>query len=74
MTQITLRARLTRPPILIAPGVYDPFTALIAEAWSAGAARAPAAELGGHRRIDCVRSVHHRLGLLRRARNDEART
>ncbi|MEJ2434367.1 MAG: isocitrate lyase/PEP mutase family protein, partial [Pseudolabrys sp.] len=27
----TLRQRLTRPPILIAPGVYDPLTALIAE-------------------------------------------
>ena len=27
----TLRARLARPPILIAPGVYDPLTALIAE-------------------------------------------
>jgi 2-methylisocitrate lyase-like PEP mutase family enzyme len=26
-----LRARLQRPPILIAPGVYDPLTALIAE-------------------------------------------
>ena len=26
----TLRARLARPPILIAPGVYDPLTALIA--------------------------------------------
>ena len=26
-----LRARLSRPPILIAPGVYDPLTALIAE-------------------------------------------
>ncbi len=31
MTDTTLRARLTRPPILIAPGVYDPLTALIAE-------------------------------------------
>jgi 2-methylisocitrate lyase-like PEP mutase family enzyme len=31
MTENTLRARLTRPPILIAPGVYDPLTALIAE-------------------------------------------
>ena len=31
MTEKTLRARLTRPPILIAPGVYDPLTALIAE-------------------------------------------
>jgi 2-methylisocitrate lyase-like PEP mutase family enzyme len=27
----TLRARLARPPILIAPGVYDPLTALLAE-------------------------------------------
>ncbi len=27
----TLRARLARPPILIAPGIYDPLTALIAE-------------------------------------------
>lgn len=31
MTDITLRARLARPPILIAPGIYDPLTALIAE-------------------------------------------
>ena len=31
MTETTLRARLTRPPILLAPGVYDPLTALIAE-------------------------------------------
>ena len=31
MTDSTLRARLVRPPILIAPGVYDPLTALIAE-------------------------------------------
>jgi 2-methylisocitrate lyase-like PEP mutase family enzyme len=31
MTDTTLRARLMRPPILIAPGVYDPLTALIAE-------------------------------------------
>jgi 2-methylisocitrate lyase-like PEP mutase family enzyme len=31
MTEDTLRARLSRPPILIAPGVYDPLTALIAE-------------------------------------------
>jgi len=31
MTEKTLHARLTRPPILIAPGVYDPLTALIAE-------------------------------------------
>lgn len=31
MTETTLRARLSRPPILIAPGVYDPLTALIAE-------------------------------------------
>jgi 2-methylisocitrate lyase-like PEP mutase family enzyme len=31
MTDATLRARLARPPILIAPGVYDPLTALIAE-------------------------------------------
>ncbi len=27
----TLRQRLARPPILVAPGVYDPLTALIAE-------------------------------------------
>jgi 2-methylisocitrate lyase-like PEP mutase family enzyme len=26
----TLRARLERPPIVVAPGVYDPFTALVA--------------------------------------------
>jgi 2-methylisocitrate lyase-like PEP mutase family enzyme len=31
MTDPALRARLARPPILIAPGVYDPLTALIAE-------------------------------------------
>ncbi len=31
MTENTLRARLARPPIAIAPGVYDPLTALIAE-------------------------------------------
>jgi 2-methylisocitrate lyase-like PEP mutase family enzyme len=31
MTDTTLRARLARPPILIAPGIYDPLTALIAE-------------------------------------------
>lgn len=31
MTEKTLRARLARPSILIAPGVYDPLTALIAE-------------------------------------------
>ena len=31
MTENTLRARLSHPPILIAPGVYDPLTALIAE-------------------------------------------
>lgn len=31
MTENTLRARLARPPILVAPGVYDPLTALIAE-------------------------------------------
>lgn len=31
MIENTLRARLARPPILIAPGVYDPLTALIAE-------------------------------------------
>ncbi len=31
MTDLALRARLARPPILIAPGVYDPLTALIAE-------------------------------------------
>ena len=31
MTDMSLRSRLARPPILIAPGVYDPLTALIAE-------------------------------------------
>ena len=31
MTDNTLRARLARPPIVIAPGVYDPLTALLAE-------------------------------------------
>jgi 2-methylisocitrate lyase-like PEP mutase family enzyme len=31
MPQTTLSARLSRPPILIAPGVYDALTALIAE-------------------------------------------
>jgi 2-methylisocitrate lyase-like PEP mutase family enzyme len=31
MTENTLTARLARPPILIAPGVYDALTALIAE-------------------------------------------
>jgi len=31
MTDMTLRERLARPPILIAPGVYDPLTALLAE-------------------------------------------
>ena len=31
MTHTTLCARLSRPPIVIAPGVYDPLTALIAE-------------------------------------------
>ena len=31
MTDTTLRARLASPPILIAPGVYDALTALIAE-------------------------------------------
>ncbi len=31
MTDTSLRARLARPPILIAPGVYDPLTALLAE-------------------------------------------
>ncbi len=31
MTDATLRARLARPPILVAPGVYDPLTSLIAE-------------------------------------------
>ena len=27
----TLRARLARPPIVIAPGIYDSLTALLAE-------------------------------------------
>ncbi len=31
MTDATLRTRLARPPILVAPGVYDPLTSLIAE-------------------------------------------
>ena len=31
MIENTLSARLTRPPILVAPGIYDPLTALIAE-------------------------------------------
>src|SRR6476661_9272579 len=31
MTSISLRARLARPRILIAPGVYDPLTSLVAE-------------------------------------------
>jgi 2-methylisocitrate lyase-like PEP mutase family enzyme len=31
MTEYNLRNRLSHPPILIAPGVYDPLTALIAE-------------------------------------------
>lgn len=31
MIESTLRSRLSRPSILIAPGIYDPFTALIAE-------------------------------------------
>ena len=31
MTSTTLRARLARPPILVAPGVYDPLTSLVAE-------------------------------------------
>ena len=31
MTDMNLRNRLARPPILVAPGVYDPLTALIAE-------------------------------------------
>ena len=31
MTETTLRARLVKPPIVIAPGIYDPLTALIAE-------------------------------------------
>jgi len=31
MTENALRARLSRPPILIAPGIYDALTALIAE-------------------------------------------
>lgn len=29
--QMSLRLRLSRPPIMVAPGVYDPLTALIAE-------------------------------------------
>src|SRR5215467_12019265 len=37
MTDDTLRARLTRPPIVVAPGVYDPLTALIAEQAGFGA-------------------------------------
>jgi 2-methylisocitrate lyase-like PEP mutase family enzyme len=31
MTSSSLRTRLARPSILVAPGVYDPFTSLIAE-------------------------------------------
>src|SRR3974390_326435 len=31
MTETTLRARLVKPPIVIAPGIYDPLTALLAE-------------------------------------------
>lgn len=31
MSNESLRVRLSRPPILVAPGVYDPLTALIAE-------------------------------------------
>lgn len=31
MTERTLRARLAKPPIVIAPGVFDPLTALLAE-------------------------------------------
>src|SRR6202042_2043962 len=31
MTEIALSARLSRPPILLAPGGYDPLAALIAE-------------------------------------------
>jgi 2-methylisocitrate lyase-like PEP mutase family enzyme len=31
MTDVTLRARLARPPILVAPGVYDALTAHLAE-------------------------------------------
>ncbi len=31
MSENSLSARLSRPPILIAPGVYDPLTALVAE-------------------------------------------
>ena len=31
MPKTSLRARLSRPPILVAPGIYDPLTALIAE-------------------------------------------
>ena len=28
--QNTLRSRLSKPPIVVAPGIYDPLTALIA--------------------------------------------
>ncbi len=31
MTETTLRARLAKPPIVVAPGVFDPLTALIAQ-------------------------------------------
>jgi 2-methylisocitrate lyase-like PEP mutase family enzyme len=30
MTETSLRARLARPPIVVAPGIYDPLTALLA--------------------------------------------
>ena len=30
MVDATLRARLTQKPIMVAPGVYDAFTALVA--------------------------------------------
>ena len=30
MTKMTLRSQLSKPPIVVAPGVFDPLTALIA--------------------------------------------